>query len=179
SLNGGETWSTWYNQPTAQFYHVVTDDRWPYWIYGAQQDAGAVAIASRSDYGEITFRDWLPPGAGESGYIAPDPRDSMVVFGGSTYGDLLRFDRTTGQIQDIRPWPRGAFGQPMPERKYRFTWTSPLVFDPIDKQTLDFGAQVLLRTTDGGRHWSEASPDLTAAAAPTGRPGGPPTLADA
>ena len=84
SLDGGETWSSWYNQPTAQIYHVITDDRWPYWIYGAQQDAGAVAIASRSDYGEITFRDWLPPGNGESGYIAPDPRDSTIIYGGGT-----------------------------------------------------------------------------------------------
>jgi photosystem II stability/assembly factor-like uncharacterized protein len=179
SFNGGETWSSWYNQPTAQFYHVATDTRWPYWIYGAQQDAGAVAIASRSDYGEITFRDWLPPGAGESGYIAPDPRDSMVVYGGGPYGDLLRFDRTTGQVQDIRPWPRGVFGTPMPERKYRFTWTSPLVFDPIDKRTLYFGSQMLLRTTDGGLHWQEASPDLTGTEPAARHAGGAPTIADA
>ena len=177
SLNGGSTWTPWYNQPTAQFYHVITDSRWPYWIYGAQQDAGAVSIASRSDYGEITFRDWAPPGAAESGYIAPDPRDSTVVYGGGPYGDMLRFDRTTGQIQDIRPWPRGAFGTPMPERKYRFTWTSPVVFDPIDKRTLYFGSQILLRTVDGGLHWEEASPDLTGAAAK--RAAGAPTLADA
>jgi photosystem II stability/assembly factor-like uncharacterized protein len=179
SLDAGMTWSSWYNQPTAQFYHVITDTRWPYWIYGAQQDAGAIAIVSRSDFGEITFRDWFPPGAGESGYIAPDPRDSTIIYGGGPYGDLLRFDRTTGQLQDIRPWPRGAFGQPMPERKYRFTWTSPLVFDPVDKRTLYFGSQVLLRTSDGGMHWDEASPDLTGAEPSVEHAGGAPTLADA
>jgi photosystem II stability/assembly factor-like uncharacterized protein len=179
SLDGGQTWSSWYNQPTAQFYHVITDNRWPYWIYGSQQDAGAVMTVSRSDYGEITFRDWLPPGNGESGYIAPDPRDSTIVYGGGPYGGLVRFDRTTGQVQDIRPWPRGAFGQSMPERKYRFTWTSPLVFDPIDKRTLYFGSQILLRTTDGGLHWQEASPDLTGAEPAGQRASGAPTIADA
>ena len=179
SLNAGTTWSGWYNQPTAQFYHVITDSRWPYTIYGAQQDAGAIAISSRSDFGEITFRNWFPPGAGESGYIAPDPRDSTVIYGGGTYGELFRFDRTTGQLQDIRPWPRGAFGTPMPARKYRFTWTSPLVFDPIDKRTLYFGSQVLLRTTDGGLHWQAASPDLTGAVPAVQRAGGTPTIADA
>jgi photosystem II stability/assembly factor-like uncharacterized protein len=179
SLDDGETWSGWYNQPTAQFYHVITDDRWPYWIYGAQQDAGAVAIASRSDYGEITFRDWFPPGNGESGYIAPDPRDSTVIYGGGPYGEIVRIDRTTGQAQDIRPWPIGSFGQPMPDRRYRFTWTSPIVFDPIDKRTLYFGSQILLRTVDGGLRWEEASPDLTGAAPAGQRPNGPPTVADA
>ncbi len=179
SLDGGATWSSWYNQPTAQFYHVATDGRWPYWIYGAQQDAGAVAIASRSDYGEITFRDWFPPGAGESGYIAPDPRDSTIIYGGGPYGELVRFDRTTGQFQDIRPWPHGAFGERMPERRYRFTWTSPLVFDPVDRRTLYFGAQLVLRSTDGGLHWTEASPDLTGVDSAARRADGPPTRADA
>ncbi len=179
SLDGGETWSSWYNQPTAQMYHVITDDRWPYWIYGAQQDAGAVAIASRSDYGEITFRDWRPPGNGESGYLAPDPRDSTIIYGGGPYGEIVRIDRTTGQVQDIRPWPLGSFGQPMPARRYRFTWTSPIVFDPVDKRTLYFGSQILLRTVDGGLHWEEASPDLTGAAPAAQRPSGSPTVADA
>lgn len=161
SLDGGATWSDWYNQPTGQFYHVATDWRWPYWIYGAQQDAGSIATASRSDFGEITFRDWFPPGAGESGYIVPDPRDSMIVYGGGTYGEVFRFDRVTNQTQDIAPWPRARFGQAMPDRTYRFTWTSPLVFDPIDKRSLYFGSQAVLRTTDGGLHWETVSPDLT------------------
>jgi len=132
SLDGGRTWSSWYNQPTAQFYHVVTDDAFPYRVYGAQQDAGTAGIASRSDYGLITFRDWTPVGAGESGYIAPDPANPDLVYGGDTYGGIHRFDRATGQSQDISPWPTASFGLPMPQRKYRFTWTSPLVFDRLN-----------------------------------------------
>src|SRR6266566_151080 len=92
SLDGGATWSSWYNQPTAQFYHVVTDDQFPYRVYGAQQDAGTAGITSRSDYGEITFRDWAPIGAGESGYIAPDPLNPDIIYGGDTYGGVFRFD---------------------------------------------------------------------------------------
>jgi hypothetical protein len=161
SFDYGATWSEWFNQPTAQFYHVITDNRWPYWIYGAQQDAGSMAVASRSDFGAITYREWIQPGAGESGMIAPDPLDSNIVYGGNTYGGLLRFDRTTNQTQDIQPWPRDAFGMAMPDREYRFTWTSPLVFDPIDKRSLYFGSQRLMRTMDGGLHWDIVSPDLT------------------
>ena len=164
TLDGGRTWSSWYNQPTAQFYHVVTDDAFPYRVYGAQQDAGTAAVASRSDYGEITFRDWAPVGAGESGYLAPDPLDPDIVYGGDTYGGVHRFDRVTGQSQDISPWPVSTFGVPMPQRKYRFTWTSPLVFDRVDKHTLYLGAQMVLRTRDGGLHWEAISPDLTRAA---------------
>ncbi|MEJ2186051.1 MAG: hypothetical protein P8Z36_08955, partial [Gemmatimonadota bacterium] len=168
SLDRGQTWSSWYNQPTAQFYHVVTDNRFPYWVYGAQQDAGTVAIRSRSDYGLITFRDWHPVGAGEAGYIAPDPKDPDIVFGGDTYGGVYRFDNRTGQRQDISPAPTASFSTPMSQRTYRFTWTSPIVFDPLDPNTLYLGAQVILKTTDGGLHWDSASPDLTGA-----RPGTP------
>ncbi|HTD61127.1 MAG TPA: glycosyl hydrolase, partial [Gemmatimonadaceae bacterium] len=161
SFDYGATWSEWFNQPTAQFYHVITDNRWPYWIYGAQQDAGSMGVVSRSDYGAITYRDWMLPGAGESGMIALDPLDSNIIYGGNTYGGLLRFDRTTNVTEDIQPWPRDAFGVPIDKRKYRFTWTSPLVFDPIDKRTLYFGSQRLLKTTDGGLSWQLASPALT------------------
>ncbi|HET9983969.1 MAG TPA: hypothetical protein VFQ38_10295 [Longimicrobiales bacterium] len=179
SLDGGRTWSSWYNQPTAQFYHVVTDDQFPYRIYGAQQDAGSVAILSRSDLGQITFRDWFMPGAGEAGYVAPDPADPDVVFGGDTYGSVYRFDRRTGQRQDVSPAPAAPFGTPMEERKYRFTWTSPLVFDPRDPHTLYFGAQKVLKTTDGGLHWQEISPDLTGMQPSARGRTGPLTVADA
>src|SRR5690349_10684510 len=179
TLDGGRTWSSWYNQPTAQFYHVVTDDAFPYRVYGAQQDAGTAAIASRSDYGEITFRDWAPVGAGESGYLAPDPLDPDIVYGGDTYGGVHRFDRVTGQSQDISPWPVSTFGVPMPRRQYRFTWTSPLVFDRVERRTLYLGAQMVLRTRDGGLHWDAISPDLTGAAQPTARDTGAPTVANA
>lgn len=172
TLDGGRTWSSWYNQPTAQFYHVVTDDAFPYRVYGAQQDAGTAAVASRSDYGEITFRDWAPVGAGESGYLAPDPLDADIVYGGDTYGGVHRFDRVTGQSQDISPWPVSTFGVPMPQRKYRFTWTSPLVFDRVDKHTLYLGAQMVLRTRDGGLRWEAISPDLTRGAGGAGVAGG-------
>jgi photosystem II stability/assembly factor-like uncharacterized protein len=180
SLDGGYTWSSWFNQPTAQFYHVVTDDAFPYRVYGAQQDAGTAGVATRSDFGEITFRDWAPVGAGESGYIAPDPLDPDVVYGGDTYGGVHRFDRVTGQSQDISPWPVSAFGVPMPQRKYRFTWTSPIVFDRVDKRTLYLGAQMVLRTRDGGLHWDAISPDLTGAVTrPAGTDTGPVTVANA
>jgi len=176
TLDGGRTWSSWFNQPTAQFYHVVTDEAFPYRVYGAQQDAGTAGVASRSDFGEITFRDWAPVGAGESGYIAPDPLDPDVVYGGDTYGGVHRFDRRTGQSQDISPWPVSTFGVPMSQRKYRFTWTSPLVFDRVDQHALYLGAQMVLRTRDGGLHWEAISPDLTGAGA-TGAGAGP-TAAD-
>ncbi len=165
SLDGGRTWSSWYNQPTAQFYHVATDDAFPYRIYGAQQDAGTVSITSRSDFGVITFRDWIPAGAGEGGYFAPDPADPDIAYGGDTYGRAFRWDRRTGQTQDVSPVPVAPFGTPMDRLKYRFTWTSPMVFDPLDAKTMYMGAQMVLKTVDGGLHWTEASPDLTTSVA--------------
>jgi photosystem II stability/assembly factor-like uncharacterized protein len=180
TLDNGRTWSSWYNQPTAQFYHVVTDDAFPYRVYGAQQDAGTAGVTSRSDFGEITFRDWAPVGAGESGYIAPDPLDPDIIYGGGTYGEVHRFDRRTGQSQDISPWPLSPFGQPLPGWKYRFTWTSPLVFDRVDRHALYLGAQMVLRTRDGGLHWDSISPDLTGAVARrTATDTGPLTVANA
>ena len=161
SLNGARTWTTWYNQPTGQFYHVITDNGFPYYVYGAQQDSGSMAVASRSDHGVIDSRDWFAPGGGESGYIAPDPRDSNIIFSGDTYGGLTRMDRRTSQAQNISPWPAFRFGTEISGRKYRATWTSPLVFSPADPSTLYFGAQYVLRSTDGGSSWKEISPDLT------------------
>ncbi len=174
SLDDGRTWSSWYNQPTAQFYHVTVDSAFPYRLYGAQQDAGSVTISSRSDYGSISFRDWIPPGAGEAGYIVPDPTDPDIVYGGDTYGAAYRWDRRTGQTQTITPDPAASFGTPLSQRKYRFTWTSPIVFDPLDPHTLYMGAQKVLRTRDGGLHWDDASPDLTGAARTIGGGAGAP-----
>jgi photosystem II stability/assembly factor-like uncharacterized protein len=151
SVDGGATWSSWYNQPTAQLYHVVTDDRFPYWIYGAQQDSGAAAVPSRTDYRSISDRDWRPIAVGgENGYIAPDPRDANVLFGGT----VGRFDQTTLQEQEIDPTL--AF-----PGEYRHTWTLPLVFSPRNPNTLYFANQILFRTTDGGQRWTKISPDLT------------------
>ena len=124
TLNGGHTWSTWYNQPTAQFYHVAVDNQFPYWVYGAQQDSGTVAVVSRSDYGQITYRDWHPVGAGESGYILPDPVNAQIVYGGSTGGNFYRFDTKTGQVEDVSPTP-AEVGMKV---RQRYPWTTPLAF---------------------------------------------------
>jgi photosystem II stability/assembly factor-like uncharacterized protein len=159
SVDAGHTWSSWYNQPTAQFYHVAVDNDFPYHVYGAQQDSGSVFILSRSNDGAITFRDWHPAGAGESGYIAPDPSDSNIIYGGGTYGELFRYDRRTGQAQIIAPDAIRNFGEAHPE--HRYTWTSPIVFSPQDPHTLYFGSQYVLRSTDRGNSWEKISPDLT------------------
>jgi photosystem II stability/assembly factor-like uncharacterized protein len=161
SVDGGATWSSWYNQPTAQLYHVVTDDRFPYWIYGAQQDSGAAAVPSRTDYASISARDWRPIAVGgENGYIAPDPRDANILFGGT----VGRFDQTTLQEQDVDPTL--AF-----PGEYRHTWTLPLVFSPRHPEALYFANQFLFRTTAGGQRWTRISPDLTRE-----DPGAPATL---
>ena len=161
SVDGGRTWSSWYNQPTAQFYHVAVDNDFPYHVYGAQQDSGSVYILSRSNDGAITFRDWHPAGAGESGYIAPDPADSNIIYGGGTYGELFRYDRRTGEAQVIAPDAIRSFGEAHPE--HRFTWTSPVVFSPQDPHILYFGSQYVLRSSNRGNSWEKISPDLTGA----------------
>jgi photosystem II stability/assembly factor-like uncharacterized protein len=150
SVNGGESWSTWYNQPTAQFYDVTTDNRFPYWVYGGQQESGSVAIKSRSDYGEITFRDWSLPGVYEYGRVAVDPKDSNIVFGAK----LTRTQQDLGEVADVAP-------EPIKRGEYRYNRTLPLVFSPLDPKTLYFGTNVLFKTTDQGRSWSIISPDLT------------------
>jgi photosystem II stability/assembly factor-like uncharacterized protein len=150
SVNGGHSWSSWYNQPTAQFYHVITDNQFPYWVYGGQQESGSVGIASRSDFGEITFRDWYPVGVEEYGYVAPDPLDPNLVYGGK----VTRFNRTTGQTQDVSPVALRT-GQ------FRFNRTAPLIFSPVDPHVLYLGSNVLFKTIDGGNDWQIISPDLT------------------
>lgn len=179
SVDGGRTWSSWYNQPTGQFYHVAVDHQFPYRIYGSQQDMGTVSITSRSDFGEISYRDWYPVGGEESGYIAPDPLNPDIVYGGGPYGGLKRFDHTTGQTQSVSPSILAAFDTPANLRRYRFTWTSPVVFDLRDPHILYFGSQKLLETRDGGLHWKEISPDLTGTQKNMTEKKGPPTLEDA
>ena len=105
SLDRGQTWSTWYNQPTAQLYHVITDDQFPYVVYGAQQDSGSAAVLSRTDHGQITPRDWFPPRGSESGYMVLDPKDPNIIYLSGAYGSVTRFNRSTGLSQDITPWP--------------------------------------------------------------------------
>jgi photosystem II stability/assembly factor-like uncharacterized protein len=157
TVNGGKTWSTWYNQPTAQFYHVAVDNQFPYWVYGAQQDSGTAAVVSRSDYGQITYRDWHPIGAGESGYIVPDPVNPQIVFGGSTGGDLYRFDSKTGQVQDVSPTP-AEIGNRV---THRYPWTTPIAFSHQAPHALYQSSQFLMRSGDSGSSWKIISPDLT------------------
>jgi len=149
--NGGETWSSWYNQPTGQFYHVATDNRFPYWVYGAQQDSGSAATPSRGNYRSLNFHDWRPMEAGdENGYVAPDPLNPEIVYGGF----VTRQDLRNEQIGQTPP------GLAQTE-KLRRTWTLPLVFSPLDAHVLYFGSQILFRTADGGNSWKAISPDLT------------------
>lgn len=155
SLNGGESWSTWYNQPTGEFYRVATDHRFPYWVYGPQQDSGTAAIASRGNNGQITERDWFPVGPGESGYTIPDPLDPDVVYNAGPGGSVVRLSKITGQVRDISPAPV-SFGS-----KYRFNWTIPMVFSPQNARLLYLGTQFLLKTTDAGTSWQNVSPELT------------------
>ena len=152
SLNGGKTWSSWFNQPTGQFYHVVTDSRFPYWVYGSQQDSGAAGIPSRtSAYDGITMTNFREVTAGgESDNIAPDPTDPDILFGGR----VERLDLRTQQTQSIDP----TLAYPDSDRA---TWTLPLVFSPRNPHVLYFANQRLFRTEDGGNHWTRISDDLT------------------
>jgi photosystem II stability/assembly factor-like uncharacterized protein len=161
STDGGDTWTTVYNQPTAQFYHVTTDNRFPYYIYGAQQDNTTLAIASASAEGAIDRPDWYSVGGGESGYIAPDPTDPEIVYAGSYGGDITRHDHRTGEEQAINPWPVNPIGWAAGDVKHRFQWTEPIVFSPHDPKTMYFAGEVLFKTTDGGMSWTIISPDLT------------------
>ncbi len=150
TVNGGQTWSSWYNQPTAQFYHVITDNQFPYWVYGGQQESGSVGITSRGKDGQITFRDWHPVGVEEYGYVAPDPLNPNIIYGGK----ITRFDKSTGQVQNIAP-------EAVRSGKYRFLRTAPVIFSPVDPRILYFAGNVLLKTTSGGNSWEAISPDLS------------------
>jgi photosystem II stability/assembly factor-like uncharacterized protein len=161
STDGGKTWSAESNQPTAQFYHVTTDSRFPYYVYGAQQDNGTVAIASRSDGGAIGQRDFYGVGGGESGYVIPDPRNANVVFAGSYDGLITRFDKSTSQTQDVSPWPLNPMGSGAADLKHRFQWTAPIAVSPHDPAMIYFGGEVLFKSGDGGATWNIISPDLT------------------
>ena len=161
SVDGGKTWSSWYNQPTGQFYHVVTDNRFPYRIYSGQQDSGTVETQSRSDFGEITSRDWHPVGGDERSFVIPDNGDPNIVYVGGLGGHVSRFDARTGLVQDISAWPVSSYGRRPTTVKYRYSWFYPLVAQPHVAHTLYLGSQVLFKTTDEGMHWNIISPDLS------------------
>ena len=163
SIDAGTTWSSWYNQPTGQFYHLATDNRFPYWIYSGQQDNGTVATASRSDYGQLTFRDWHPVGADERDYDLPSPRDPQIVFGSGLGGRISRWDARTGQSQDVSPWPVSSYGADPRKVRFRSTWLQPIAFSLLEPYALYAAAQVVFRSLDEGKTWATISPDLTGA----------------
>jgi photosystem II stability/assembly factor-like uncharacterized protein len=150
TVNSGKSWSSWYNQPTAQLYHVSADNSFPYRLYSGQQESGSVGIKSRGDDGEITFRDWRPVAAEEYGYVVADPLDPDIIIGGK----LTRFDRRTGQAQNILPVP-------VQTEDFRMLRTEPVVFSPLDPHLLFFAGNTLWQTRDRGDHWEKISPDLS------------------
>jgi photosystem II stability/assembly factor-like uncharacterized protein len=157
TLNGGESWSSWYNQPTGQFYHVAADNAFPYRICSGQQENGSVCVSSRGNYGAISERDWLPVGVDEYGFVAPDPLDPDIVYGGR---NVTRFDRRTGQVSVVGPLG-GRGGGVGPQGNFRQVRTMPVIFSEVDKRTLFFANNHLWKTVDGGAHWKQISPDLT------------------
>jgi photosystem II stability/assembly factor-like uncharacterized protein len=150
TVNGGATWSSWYNQSTAQLYHVSADNAFPYRLYSGQQESGSVGIKSRGDAGEVTFRDWQPVAAEEYGYVVADPLDNDLIIGGK----LTRFDRRTGQARNILPVP-------VQTENFRMLRTEPVIFSPKDPKFLFFAGNALWRTRDRGDHWEKISPDLS------------------
>ena len=167
SFNGGQSWSSIYNQPTAQFYHVCADDQRPYRIYGSQQDNWAMSVPSQSHRGAITAIDWVQPGGGESGYIAVKPGDPNIVVGGAIgsgpgMGRLIHYDHRTGQERLISVWPEGyGMGTPPSEHRYRFQWTFPLFYSRWDARELWMAGNHIFRSTDEGHTWETVSGDLT------------------
>ena len=165
TVNDGATWSGWYNQPTGQLYRVSTDDRFPYRIYSGQQDSGTVAIASRSDYGQITARDWHPVGGDERDTDIPFPGNPDIVYGSGLGGRLSRWDARTGQVQVVSPWPESSYARRPDGVKYRSTWLSPLAISKHPPHAIYMASQFVHRSLDGGESWQVISPDLTGAAA--------------
>jgi photosystem II stability/assembly factor-like uncharacterized protein len=156
SVDGGATWSSWYNQPTAQMFHVNADNRFPYWVCGGQQESGSACVASRGNWGAVTERDWHTAGAQEYGYVVPDPLRHGIFFGGK----VEKFDEVTGQVQEVSPIA-------LPTKRYRVVRTEPLAFDHFDKRRLYFGSNVVWATSNGGQSWRAISPDLTRSLCPT------------
>jgi photosystem II stability/assembly factor-like uncharacterized protein len=161
SLNGGVSWSSLYNQPTGEFYHVTVDNRTPYRVYGAQQDNTTMSVPSRSIRDAITLTDWYEIGGGESGYIAVHPHNPSIIYAGSYQGFLTRFDYAAGHLRDVMVWPEEYSGWSAAEQRYRFNWTAPLFFSPHDPGTLYFAANVVFRSRNEGATWEIISPDLT------------------
>ena len=179
TVDGGATWSKQDNQPTAQFYHVITDNRFPYYIYGAQQDNTTVGIASQGSIGGISERDWYPVGGGESGYIAPYPPDPEIVYAGEYQGQITRFNKHTGEVKEISLNPQLTDAVGASKLEHRFQWTAPLLISPHDPNLLYHAGERIFETTDQGQHWTAISPDLTRNDKSKQQPsGGPITIDD-
>jgi photosystem II stability/assembly factor-like uncharacterized protein len=163
SVNRGRTWSSWYNQPTAQLYHAIATYEFPYRVCGGQQESGSVCVSSRGNDGVITFREWHPVGVIEYGYVAPDPRDPDIVYGAGR-GQVSKYRLSTGQVEMITP-------SPLRDAQIRADRTQPIIFSPVDPHVLFYAANVLFKTTDGGHSWQTVSGDLTRP-----HPGIPPSL---
>ena len=163
TFNGGESWSSWFNQPTGQFYRVAVDNGFPYRIYSGQQDSGTVSIASRSDYGRISFRDWNPVGGDERDGDVPDPLDANIVYGAGLGGRISRWNATTAQVQNVSPWPVSSYAENPLKVEYRYDWITPLAISAAKPHAMYTAAQMLFRSTDGGQSWQTISPDLTGA----------------
>jgi photosystem II stability/assembly factor-like uncharacterized protein len=161
TVNGGETWSPWYNQPTGQFYRLGVDNRFPYSVYSGQQDSGTVAVASRSDYGQLTFRDWHPVGGDERDGDFPDPADPRFVYGAGLGGRLSRWDERTGRVTNVTPAPISSYGRDPRTVEYRTTWITAIAVSQRAPHALYWGTQVLFRSLDRGQTWTQVSPDLT------------------
>jgi len=150
TVNGGKTWRSWYNQPTAQLYHVSTDNQFPYWVYGGQQESGAIGVASSGNGGQISFREFIGVGADEYAYVAPDPKDPNIIYGGR----VVKYNIATGQTQNVSP-------ETIRSGDVRYLRTMPLMFHPADENMLLFGTNVVWKTYNGGQDWEQISPDLT------------------
>lgn len=161
TLDGGDTWSSLLNQPTSQIYHVSTDNRYPYWIYGAQQDNSSIAIASRGEGSGIDRTDWYPAAGGESGFIISDPSDPLITYGGEYQGQVSRYDKHTWQTKEISTLAIVSDAMGAAALEHRFQWTAPLMFSPHDPKVIYHAGERLFKTSDEGQHWEAISPDLT------------------
>ena len=161
SNDGGENWTTYFNQPTAQFYRVNTDNAFPYRIYGAQQDNSTIRISHRTSGGSITERDWESTAGGESAHLAPDPNNNDIVYGGTYKGYMMRRDHSINQTRSVNVWPDNPAGSGVEVMKYRFNWNFPVIFSPHDSKKLYAGSNFLHQTTNEGQSWEVISPDLT------------------
>ncbi len=176
SFNGGKSWSSQTNQPTVQFYRAITDNRFPYYVYGGQQDNSTVAIASRTADAGIGWKDWYEVAGGESAFLAFDEDDPRLVYGGSYQGNISVYDHATRMSKDIMAYPVIGLGSIPKDMKYRFNWNAPIVMSRHDKKTMYHGANLVLKSTNGGYQWTEISPDLTRDDTTQQGPGGGPFI---